>query len=252
MFDETERMELDQVAPQVVDGKTDIKIGENSIQDYDACFVEVPVKNAVFGRVLLEMIEEKNISVNQPSTAFFIMAKKNYLYHVLHQKGIPGPRTAVMATEKAARNIEKEIQAPLIARKIEGLKQVESKKLEETGEIHGFAEGSEYEEDILIFQEYSDAEKFKCLVIGDQVISLKDSSDSWKIQDDSLKYSNLSDDQEEIVRQTAEKIGTSFAEVCLRGQEIYDMNPNPDVELYEQNAGKDVYEAVAKMLKEGE
>jgi glutathione synthase/RimK-type ligase-like ATP-grasp enzyme len=249
-FEETDRIKLDQVAPQVVDGDTDIKVGDKSIAEYDACFTEIPPKNAVFGRVMLEMIEEKNVRANQFSTAFYIMAKKNYLYYILHEKEIPAPKTAVIATEKAARNIEKELETPVIARKLEELEETERKKLETEEEIYGFAEGSEYEEDVLIFQEYSEQEKYKCLVIGEQVISLKDSSEGWKIKEDNLKYSNLSDTQKEIVKQTAKKIGTSFAEIHLRGEQVYDLNPNPDIELFEQNAGRNVYEAVAEILKE--
>lgn len=199
---------------------------------------------------MLEMIEEQNVRANQYSTAFFIMAKKNYLYYILQQKDIPAPKTASIATEKAARNIEKELETPVIARKLEELEETERKKLETEDEIYGFAEGSEYEEDVLLFQEYSEEDKYRCLVIGDQVISLKDSSDDWKINEDSLKYSNLSDTQKKIVKEAARKIGISFAEIHLRGEKVYDINPNPDIELFEQNAGKNIYEAVAEVLKE--
>lgn len=249
-FEETDKVELDQVAPEVVGGETDIKVGDNSIEDYDACYVEMPAKNAVFGRVMLEMIEEKNVTANQFSTAFYIMAKKNYLYYILHEKEIPAPKTAVIATEKATRNIEKELEMPVIARKLEDLEETERKSLETKEEVYGFAEGSEYEEDVLIYQEYSEEDKHKCMVIGDQIISLKDSSEGWKIDEDNLKYSNLSDTQKEIIKQTTKKIGTSFAEITLRGDKVYDINPNPDIELFEQNAGRNVYEAVADMLKE--
>ena len=196
------------------------------------------------------MIEEKNVNVTHASTSFFIAAKKNYLYYVLHERDIPAPKTAVIATEKASRNIEDQIEGPVIARKLEELEETERKKLDTAEEIHGFAEGSEYEEDILLFHEYSDEEKHRCLVIGDQVISLKDSSEGWRIDEDSLKYSNLSDTQQEVVANTIKEIGISFAEICLRGQKIYDINPTPNLELYEQNAGKNVYEAVAELLKE--
>jgi len=249
-FEETDQLELDQVAPQVVKGETDVIVGEKSIEEYDACFAEIPPKNAVFGRVLLEMIEEKKVKANQYSTAFFIMAKKNYLYYILHQKDMPAPKTAVIASEKASRNIEKELETPVIGRKLEELEETEQKKLETEDEIYGFAEGSEYEEDILILQEYDNKEKYRCLVIGDQVISLKDSSEGWKINEDNLKYSNLSDTQKKIVKDTARKIGTSFTEIHLRGEKVFDIKPNPDIELFEQNAGKNVYEAVADILKE--
>ncbi len=233
-----------------MEGEVDVKIEDKVAGDYDAVFAEIPSKNAVFGRVLLEMFQEKNVSTNFSSTAFFIMAKKNYLYYILHQKDIPAPKTVSVATEKAARNIEKELKGPLIARRLENLEESEKKKLETVEQIQGFAEGSEYEEDIILFHEYSDGDKYRCLVAGDQIISAQDSSEDWKFQEDNLKYSNLSDSQEEIVKRTAEAIGTPTAEVFLRGEKVFDVNPNPDLELFSNVAGTNVYESVAEALKQ--
>lgn len=232
-----------------MNGEADVKIGEKTAEDYGAVFAEIPPKNAVFGRVLLEMLQEKGVSLNFSSTAFFIMGKKNYLYYILHQKDIPAPKTVSVATEKAARNIEKELKGPLIARRLENLEETEKKKLETVEQIQGFAEGSEYDEDIVLFHEYDDGDKYRCLVAGDQIISARDSSEGWKFQEDNMKYSNLSDSQEEIVKKTAEAIGTPTAEVFLRGEKVFDVNPNPDLELFSDIAGTKVYESVAEALK---
>ncbi|MFB6145383.1 MAG: RimK family alpha-L-glutamate ligase [Candidatus Nanohaloarchaea archaeon] len=249
-FDETEQIALDQVAPQVVDGVGDVMVGDKSISEYDAVFAEIPEKNAVFGRVLLEMIGDQNVAVNYPSTAFFIMAKKNYLYYVLHEKEIPSPKTASVATEKAARNIHNYLKGPLIARRLEDLEETEAKKLDSVEDITGFAEGSEYEEDIMLFHEFNSGDRYRCLVVGDQIVSLKDDSEGWKFTDDSLNYSNISDTQEGIVREAASKIGTDYAEVLLRGEQVFDINPNPDLRMYTEIGGKNAHEAVASVLKE--
>lgn len=252
-FDETRQIALDQVAPEVVEGEGNVMVGDHPITDYDAVFAEIPEKNAVFGRVLLEMIQDQNVAVNYPSTAFFIMAKKNYLYYVLHEKNIPAPKTVSVATEKAARNIQNYLKGPLIARRLEDLEEVEAKKLDTVEEIQGFAEGSEYEEDILLFHEFNKVnkgDKYRCLVVGDRIISVKDDSEGWKFSKDNLNYSNISDTQEEIVRDAAKKIGTTYAEILLRGEEVFDINPNPDLSMYTSVAGKNAHESVSDVMKE--
>ncbi|MFT4868811.1 MAG: glutathione synthase/RimK-type ligase-like ATP-grasp enzyme [Colwellia polaris] len=249
-FDEVEHIDVEKVAPEIVQGKKDLKLGDKSITEYDALYAELPEKNAVFGRVMLEMVEEANVAVNYPSTAFFIMAKKNYLYYVLHEQDIPAPKTMVVASEKAGRNIERELQPPLVGRNIEDYEETETKKLEDSEDIQGFIEGVEYEEDVLLFHELEEGDKYYCLVAGDQIISVKEGSEDWDFTRDNLKYSNISDTQKEIVRKTVNKIGTDIAEILLVGENVYDVNPNPDLEMYQDVSGKSSFEAVAETIKE--
>ncbi|MFB6174505.1 MAG: RimK family alpha-L-glutamate ligase [Candidatus Nanohalobium sp.] len=249
LFDEVDEVAIDQVAPEVVDGKKDVQISGNSVSEYDAAYIEVPPKNAVFGRVALEMIREKGVKTNHTSTGFFIASKKNYLYYVLHEKGVPAPKTVVVATEKASRNIEKELRGPLIARRLEELEESEAKKLDTVQEISDFAEGSEYDDDILLFHEYNSGDKYRCLIAGEQIISLKDRSDGWKFDEDSLSYSNISDEQREVVNKTKKALGTPILEVKLRGSEVYDLEPNPDLRLFKDVSGKNAFEDAAEALK---
>lgn len=249
IFDEVEEAAIDEVAPEVVDGKKDVKITGESVEEYDAAYIEVAPKNAVFGRVALEMIVEKGVKTNHTSTGFFIAAKKNYLYYVLHEKKIPAPKTVVVATDKASRNIEKELRGPLIARKLEDLEESETKKLDTVQDITEFAEGSEYEDDILLFHEYNSGDKYRCLVAGDQIISLKDRSEGWRFDEDSLSYSNISDRQREVIRKSSKALGTPVIEVKMRGEEVYDINPNPDLKLFTDVSGKNAFEAAAEALK---
>lgn len=250
LFDEVEEVELDKIAPEVVDGKKDVKISKESVNKYDAAYLEIPPKNAVFGRVAFEMIMEEGVNTNHTATGFFIASKKNYLYYVLHEKNIPAPKTVVVATDKASRNIEKELRGPLIARRLEELEENEVRKLDKVQEINDFAEGSEYEEDILLFHEYNSGDKYRCLVAGDQIISLRDRSEGWRFEKESLSYSNISDKQREVVKKTAKALGTPIMEVKLRGEEVYDLNPSPDLKLFTDVSGKNAFEAVADVLKE--
>lgn len=249
IYDEVEEAAIDEVAPEVIEGKKDVKISGESIEQYDAAYIEVDPKNAVFGRVALEMIIEKGVKTNHTSTGFFIAAKKNYLYYVLHEKNIPAPKTVVVATEKASRNIEKELRGPLIARKLESLEKSESKKLDTVKDITEFAQGSEYDDEILLFHEYNSGDKYRCLVAGDQIISLKDRSENWSFDEESLSYSTISDKQRKVTKKTSEALGTPVIEVKLRGEEVYDINPNPDLRLFTEVSGKNAFEAAAGALK---
>lgn len=208
------------------------------------------MKNASFGRVLLETIEEKGIAVNNPSTAYFTASKKNYLYYVLKERGIPSPDTVSLAAEKAARNIQNYLELPMIGRRLENLEITEEQKLEDREEIEGFYEGVDYAEDVLLFQEFSEEDMYRCLVIGDDIISLREDSDDWKFTGDNLKYSNLSDSQKERVKKAKNALGTRVAEIMLRGEKVYDIKPNPDLDLYADNAGKNVFSEIAEELKE--
>jgi hypothetical protein len=248
-FESSHKVNIEQVSPKVLDNSKKVDIGEKNLAEFDAVFANIPVQNAVFGRVMLEMIEEKGLNVNYSSTAFFTMAKKNYLLHVLKQKNIVSPKTAVIADGKAARNLEEHLKGPLEARRIKDLEQTESKKIDSVEGIQEFAEGTDYGEEIMIFSELSEGEKYRCMVAGEEVFSLKDSSDDWKISEDNLAYSNLPTKLEERVRSVMKALGAGFGEVLLRDGEVVDVNPNPSPEKFKQISGKNTYEAVADNLK---
>ncbi|MFB6208385.1 MAG: RimK family alpha-L-glutamate ligase [Candidatus Nanohaloarchaea archaeon] len=249
LFDETEHISIEALAPEVIDGEPDVKFNGSSVAEYDAVFAEIPTENALFGRVALEMIEEMGVRLNYPSTGFFIMSKKNYLYHVLHEKDVPAPKTAVVATEKAVRNIERQLKGPLVARKFEESVEIEKTRLETVEDIQEFAEGIDRGNQFVLFQELRRGDKYRCLVAGDTVISLADNTESWRFSGDNLQYHTVSKEKKETVLKTRKAIGTPIAEVLLRGDKVEDVNPNPDLELYTELSGKNAYETVAEVLK---
>lgn len=250
LFEETRHIDIEQVSPSVIDETIDVKIDGESIKEYDGAFLRIPRKNAVFGRVLLEIMEENGLKMNYSSTAFFTMAKKNYLYYVLHDKDIRAPKTVAVASEKAVRNIDKELEFPVIGREFENMTETETSRLEDMEAVKEFAEGVEYGEDVLLFQESVEGDKYRCFIAGDTVISLADKSEGWQIGKDNLNYSTLSQDIQELVKKTRKALGTPVAEVLIKDDQVIDVNPNPDLETYTDISGKNAFEAVAKELKE--
>ncbi len=249
LFEETESVSLESIAPQVMDGEPDVKLDGGSVDEYDAVYAQIPTKNAEFGRVALEIIEEKGIEVNYPSTGFFIMSKKNYLYHVLHEKEIPATRTVVVASEKASRNVERSIQGPLLARKFDEDVEIERAKLEAVEEIGEFCDGIDRGNMFVLFQKINTGDRYRCLVTPDSVISLADNSEGWDFSTDNLQYHTISQEKKQIVRDTRKAIGTNVAEVLLRNGKVEDVNPNPDLDMYKEISGKDAFEAVAESLR---
>lgn len=251
-FEETEHSNIDEITPEVRNNKADVKINGESVERFDAVYADIPAKNATFGRVLLEIIEEKGIAVNCPSTAFFIMSKKNYLYHVLHEKNVSAVRTAVIASEKAVRNIERELKGPLVARRFDDEIETERTRLETVEEIQEFADGIDRGNKFVVFHELRKGDKYRCLVIGDTCISLADNSEDWDFSDDNLKYHSVSQERRETAIKARKTIGTSVAEVMIRGDKVEDVDPNPDLELYRDISGKNPYDKIASELKEDE
>ena len=249
IFEEIEQIDVEKVAPEVINGKTNVRLNGHSIADYEASFLELPAKNPVFGRVLLEMIEEKGVKTVYPSIGFYIMSKKNYLYYVLNQKNVETPNTVIIASKKATRNIEKELDYPLIARKYEDMSLSETKKIENHDQIQEFVEGTEYGEDILIFQEHHEGDKYKCFYADGQIISLKDKTDGWRVRDEKLQYSTISSDLKDEIHKAMKGIGTDYGEIILQGKKITNINPNPDPEVYTDVSGKNAFEMIANVLK---
>ncbi len=248
LFEDKSHVSLEQLSPEVIKTKNDVKFEGKSISEFDGVYAEIPEKNAVFGRVLLEMIEEKGLKTNVSSTGFFIMAKKNYLHHVLNEKEIETPKSAVIASEKSVRNIGQHLETPMIGRKFENRKETEINLLEDQEEVEEFVEGTEYGEDVIVLSEYNEGEKYRFLVTGDNIISLKDKSDGWKITKDNLQYSNVGNGLEELVLTTKRSIGTSVAEILVNSGKVVDVNPNPDLEMYTEISGKNAFEQVKKAM----
>jgi glutathione synthase/RimK-type ligase-like ATP-grasp enzyme len=248
-FDTVDRENLEKAAPEAIKGHSNVIVGDTSITSYDAAFLQIPSSQAVFGRVLLEIMEEQQIAVNYPSTAFFTMAKKNYLYYVLHQKNVNAPKTVVTATEKSSRNIQRQLKGPLIGRRFDNIKESETELLQTVEEIEDFTDGVEYEDSLLIFHEYAKGDKYRCLVIGDQVISLADETDGSWVATEGLQYSSLAADTKKEVKRAANSIGAPLAEVLVIDGKVYDVNPRPDLDMYTDISGKNAYKMVSDVLR---
>lgn len=248
-FEDTEEIELEMLAPEVRGGSPDLQ-ARGDLSGFDAAFLQLPVGNPVYGRVVLEMLEEEGVTTINPSLAFYVMAKKNYLQFILQNRGIPSPDTVVAASENAAKNATRHLEKPLVAKRYRENEVTESKIIESEGEsVEEFAEGTEYGSELVLFQQKVEGEKYRAFYASGNKIPLKDPSESWEFSREKLQYSSMPSDVSEKVDRVMESIGARYGEVVLRGKKVVDLRPNPDPELYQRKSGKSAFGYIREVFE---
>ncbi len=222
-----------------------------SVDDYDALYLDPEPKTAIFSRVFLEVLLEKDINTNIDAATFFILAKKNYLPQVLEERNVPIPPTAVVSTEKGVSGIEDHLDFPVVGKKFEEFVRRDMSLLESEDELTSFVEHMDHGKHVLVLQEFVEGDVFDCLYVDGDIVSLKLESDGWRAQADKSKetYHTISSDLEEIVEQTVQAIGADICRVRLVDGNVVEAYLDPDLERFTEVSGKNMYEKVADYLK---
>lgn len=233
--------------------KSEILIDGEPIESWDALYLEPHPKAFNFSRVFLEIINQKEIKTNIDSSSLFILSKKPYLFNVLTEKQVPKPTTSSISTERGLTEIEDDLDFPVIVKKYEKMEKKEVKIIETFEELKSFSENSEHGENYFIIQEYEEKEVFEVLYIDGQKISLKTEGNPWKSESEiKRKYHSLSDKQKEVVEKAAKALGSKICSLRLNGEEVTDMNPDPQLTLFKEKSGKSVHSRIANLLKNGD
>ncbi len=249
-FDEVTTKSIASVRIDAGNGEQVLVEGE-SIDDYDALYMDPRPKTAIFSRVFLEVLLEKDITTNIDAATFFILAKKNYLPQVLEERNVPIPATAVVSTEKGVSGIEDHIAFPMVGKKFEGFVRRDMTLLESDEELRSFVEHMDHGKHVLILQEFVEGDTFDCLYVDGDIVSLKLEGDSWRLRADQVKetYHTISSDLEEVVEQTVKAIGADICRVRLVDGKVVEAYLDPDLERFTSVSGKNMYEKVAGYLK---
>lgn len=249
-FDDIERRSIANVRIDAGNGE-DVLVAGQSIDDYDALYLQPKPKTAIFSRVFLEVLLEKDITTNLDSAAFFILAKKSYLFQVLEEKDIPIPATAVVSTERGISGITEHIEFPMVGKKFEGFVRRDMNMLEDDNELRSFVEHMDHGKHILVLQEFVEGDVFDCLYINGDIISLRLEKEGWRKRSGDAKesYHSISSDLEEIVEQTATSIGADICRVRLVGGVVTEAYLDPDLDRFREVSGKNIYEKVADYLQ---
>ncbi|MDY6771222.1 MAG: hypothetical protein SV186_04680 [Candidatus Nanohaloarchaea archaeon] len=228
----------------------DVEVEGTPLEEYDSVYLDPEPKAAIYARVLLETIQEHRIPCNLNPTAFFIMAKKHYLFKVLTEKDIAIPSTVAISTAKGLNNIEETIDFPALVTTYEGFKEAERSLVNSTDEISSMVEYSEHGTHVTLVQEMEEEDIYDALYLNGEVIALKLDRDNWPDGSASNpQYHNLSTEQQEILEDTAQSIGTKICRVKLVGTTVLDVENRPELNYFEEKSGKNVYGRVSEVLR---
>lgn len=122
-FEGVDEEKLSRTRVNLLENEEGVLIDSKSAMNYDSLLIIPEPKMTVYVRVLLERLE-KNLLANLDSTSSYILLKKQYLYKVLNEKGIPIPKTVVVGSKKGASGI-KELNFPVVGRMFEGFEKRE-------------------------------------------------------------------------------------------------------------------------------
>ncbi len=249
-FDEVEQIEIPETAPEVIDGESKLDINGYSYEEFDSIYARIPSTNPIFGRILLQTLETTGNKMNYSSTGFFLTAKKNYLAYNLEELGVPHPNTVVVAAEKAGRNATSHVETPVIAERRSNYSLTEKRRIEDPEEVENFIKGTQYDDTVVILKEDLEGSLYRSFVAGDNIISLEAENPESSLDEAEFKYSEIPDDLEDTVKGASSKIGINVCEVVTRGDRVFDVNPNPDLNFYKEKSGKDSYRMVREVLIE--
>lgn len=252
-FEEVDKKSLADVLIDTEKGDNVLVDGE-SIESWDAVYIDPEPKAFNYLRVLIEGLGQKDISCNLDPSSIFILAKKPYLFSVLAERDISIPDQVAISTEKGLTELEKDVDFPVVAKKYSNFELGEAKIFDQFDNLKSFTEISEHGKDFIMIQEYSDEDLFDVLYINGNLISLKLEESPWEASESSSvakKYHSISTDQKKTVEEAVSSLGTRLCQIRMKGNEIVDIDSSPDLEVFKEKSGKNIYGRISDMLKEG-
>ncbi len=227
----------------------EVRVEGREIEEFDTVFLNPDPKAAIYARVFLESLQGRELRTSMDASTFFIMAKKHYLFKVLSERNVNIPTTLAVSNSQGVGGV-KELEFPAVAKLYEGFELSNVEKVEDIDGLSSVAGRAEHGENFVLVQETVEGEMYESLYIDGEVVSLKVEGDRWSMGNDtSMKYHSLGSEKEDIVKDAAESIGTGLCRVRLKGDRIVDVDPDPELDMFQELSGKNVYGKVAEFLK---
>jgi len=218
------------------------------IEQFDSLLVYSKAELAIFTKVLLESLTGSDVATNIGPAAFYILAKKQWMFKVLKERGVPIPKTGTTSL-KGIGGIDREFDYPLVGKRYINFQLDEIRKLVSEEEAKSFATGADYSKSVIIFHELLQGETFETLVTGEDVVgSIKMEGDLWDLES-TEKYYSPPQELQDIVLNAAQSIGADVCSVRTVDNKVYDINPLPDLEWFKEITGKNPYKNIAKLFK---
>lgn len=252
-FDEVQQRNFPSTRINLLQNEQNVFVEEESAENYDCLFFVPEPELIIYARVMLEKLE-KELQSNLDSTSSYILVKKQYLYKVLNERDVPIPQTVVIGSPKSVSAI-KNLNYPAVGRIYEGFKEREKEVLHNKDEVKNFAEPVEYGEEVSVLQDFVEGDVFDCLVIGDEVVSLKLSNEGkWSLPsgESKEKYYKVSSEVRNLAVKARKAIGPKVCRVKIVEDKVVNMSPDPQLGRFEKASGKNTYEKMANLLQDEE
>lgn len=218
------------------------------VTEFDSLFVYSKAELAIFTKVLLESLTGSGVATNIGPAAFYILAKKQWMFKVLKEKGVPIPKTRTTSL-KGVTGLNSDFNYPVVGKRYIDFQLDEARKLISEDEAKSFATGADYSESVIILHELTEGETFETLMTGEDVVgSIKMEGDIWNLKS-TEKYYSPSKELRSVTLDAAQSIGASVCSVQTLGNKVYDINPLPDLERFKEVTGKNPYKNIAKLFK---
>ncbi|MFP4115619.1 MAG: hypothetical protein ACLFTQ_00225 [Candidatus Aenigmatarchaeota archaeon] len=248
-FERVEHRKLSQTRVNLIDEENVLVDGMDA-KSFDSLLVITEKDIVIYLRALLEMVE-KNVRSNLDSLSAYILTKKQYLYKVLNEKNVNTPNAVSLGSKKGLKGMTS-LDYPVVARKYTGFIKKDSNLLENKEEAENFMGSLDYGKESVILQELAYGEVFDCLVIGDEVISIKMTDEGrWDLQEGECneKYHKAPSDIKDLVQKARLSIGAKVCRVKVVGNKVVNMYSRPHLDRFKNISGKDVYRKTAELLK---
>lgn len=250
-FEEVKQNKISETRINLIEDEGTILADNKNLAEFDCSIIIPEPELTIFTKVLLENLE-KDLVNTLDSTSSYILAKKQYLYKVLNEKGISIPKTIAIGSEKGVSGI-KEPEFPVVGRKFRGFKKREMSLLENMEQVNNFSNPLEYGKESVIIQEYVEGEVFDLLVIGNEVISIQlTNKDRWdpRARKSNEKFYNVSSEVKELAVKARKAIGAKVVRTKIVGDKIVNISSKPQLDRFKNISGKNTYKKISKILKE--
>lgn len=222
------------------------------VEEYDAVYLDPELRVAIFSRVFLETLRERDIRANLGPTAFFVIAKKSYLFQVLAEKDVPIPPTATVSTEKGISGVADDLSFPLVGKKFEAFRRRDMSLIEDEESLRSFVEHMEHGKHLLLLQELVEGEVYDSLYLDGEVVSIKLEGEGWRKRsgDATESYHSAGSDIADVADDAAKAIGADICRIRTVGGTVVEANLDPDLGRFQSVTGKNVYGSVIEYLEE--
>ena len=221
--------------------KTEIKLVGSNIDNFDAVFLQARSTLAPFIEPLLEELTNQGFYVNTKKGSYYLVDNEPYTFVSLAINNIKIPRTLTSGSGKNIERVSKNISYPLLAKSFVGKKVQQALIVNNGKELNSFVNSIKSDIDGFMLREYIDEPVISCIVVGDEVFSVKRKvKDQVVVPIDKGEYYKLSENDKENVINATKVVGLDIARVDLVKGRIISIEPKINLKNFNKICSADI------------